>query len=136
MKRRTPRAAFDDIPGELPISSAVPDQVDLKVISQDAVSKLNALQEDSLAANLIWRDLLALTDYYRTFYSIPVVISVLKKLRIQKKCSVFTLQEDQTSRVAKTAGGASWIDVEVKFTAQHGSLAQCCMCETWLSSTL
>lgn len=124
-KQRTPMTAFDDIPGELPKAS-IPEDVDLISVAQGALNKLNSLQEDHLAPNAIWRDLIALTSYYRTFCAHTVFIT-FKKLSLQKKRSIFRIKEGREPRIGKSAQGSSWVDVDILFTAQHGNLAQNCM---------
>lgn len=125
-KQRTPKAAFDDIPGELP-DAAVPEDVNLRAVAQSAVIKLNSLKQEDLAPNAVWRDLLALTGYYRTFYSASVVFTTLQKLSSQKKRSLFHIKEGRSPRIFKSAQGSSWVDIDVLFTAQLGNLAQNCM---------
>ena len=126
MKQRTPPAKFDDIPGELPDGS-VPKDVDLFSIAQDAVIKLNALQENHLLPKAVWRDLLSLTGYYRTFFAASRVFKTLTKLSQQKKRSVFRLKNGREPRLAKGGKDTSWLDIDVLFTAQHGNLPENCM---------
>lgn len=123
---RSRNVPFDELPGELPLTS-VPDGVDLEKVAQNVVIKLNSLQQDHLASNTIWRDLLAFTDYFRTFYGRDTVLRTLKKLSVPKKRSVFRVKEGREPRLAKTAKGSSWVDIDILFTAQHGNLAQNCM---------
>lgn len=124
--KRTPQAAWGDIPGELP-NASLPADVNLKGVAQSAVIKLNSLKQQDLAPNVIWRDLLALTGYYRTFYSASTVFTILTKLSSQKKRSLFRVKENRDPRIGKSAQGSSWIDIDVLFTDQHGNLAQNCM---------
>lgn len=123
---RSRKVAFDDLPGELPLCS-VPDNTDLNKIAQNAVIKLNSLQSDHLTSKAIWRDLLAFTDYFRTFYGRDTILRTLKKLSLRKKRSLFRVKEGREPRIGKAAKGSSWVDVDVLFTAQHGNLAQNCM---------
>lgn len=123
---RSRNVPFNELPGELPLTS-VPDGVDLDKVAQSVVIKLNDLQQDHLASNAIWRDLLAFTGYFRTFYGCGTVLRTLKKLSVQKKRSVFRVKEGREPRLAKTAKGSSWVDVDILFTCQHGNLAQNCM---------
>lgn len=123
---RSRKVDFDDLQGELPISS-VPENTDLNKIAQNAVIKLNSLQSNHLTSNAIWRDLLAFTDYFRTFYRHDNVLRTLRKLSLRKKRSLFRVKEGREPRIGKAAKGSSWVDVDVLFTAQHGNLAQNCM---------
>ena len=126
IKQRTPEVAFDDIPGSLP-NASIPGNVDLPAVAQSSVTKLNSLNESHLAANAIWRDILALTGYYRTFNGPQTVLATLKKLSTQKKRSVFRVKENREPRIGRSARGSSWVDIDVLFTAQQGNLAQNCM---------
>ena len=125
-RKYTPLTNFDDIPGELP-QGHVPQDADLSFIAQNAVVKLNNLQPSHLVANVIWRDLLCLTGFYRTFYSAPKVYNTLSKLSQQKKRSIFRLKEGRQPRLAHGGKECSWVDVDILFTAQHENLAENCM---------
>ena len=125
-KQRTPSAKLDDIVGELP-EATLPDDLDLESVAQQAVVKLNGLQEEHLAPYAIWRDLLALTGHYRTFYSASTVLRTLTKLSNQKKRSVFRVKEGRKPRTASSGKTSSWVDIDILFTAQNGNLAENCM---------
>ena len=125
-ERRTSPAKFDDIPGELP-RATLPEDVDLNAVAQNAVTKLNDLQESNLTPNVIWRDLLALSGYYRTFYSTSRVFQTLAKLSREKKRSVFRVKEANKPRIGKSGADSSWVDIDILFTAQHNNLAENCM---------
>lgn len=124
--QRTTPATFDAIPGELPQGS-VPEGVNLHLVAQDAVVKLNSLQESHLLPNAIWRDLLSLTGHYRTFYSAAKVFTTLTKLSDQKRRSTFRIKEGREPRLARGGGETTWVDIDVLFTAQHDSLPENCM---------
>ena len=118
-----PTVKFDDIPGELPEGS-VPKDTEFASIAQDTVQSLNDLQEEHLAINIIWRDFLAFTDTYRTFYSTDSVFNTLQKLSQQRKRSNFTL--NGTAPRLSVFGPCSWLDIDVDFSVQTGDLTAKC----------
>ena len=123
LKQRTPLARFDDVPGDLPHGS-VPHDIDLNAVANDALSKLNDLNEDNVLKDFIWRDLLALTGYFRTFYSTTKVLDVWNKLSQQRQRSALRLR-DARPRLEKS-GEASWVDIDVLFSAKDRDLVANC----------
>ncbi|KAM3416797.1 hypothetical protein BST61_g8388 [Cercospora zeina] len=65
---RSALTKFDDIPGQLP-EATVPDDANYASIGEAAIASLNHPNRESLAPFVLWRDILALTDTFRTFYS-------------------------------------------------------------------
>lgn len=124
--QRSPYVKFDDIPGTLPKTS-IPAHADLNSIAKNAVARLNDLQESFLASIAIWRDLLAFTGTYRTFHSRPLVLKTWRNLSQRNKRSIVRVKEGREPRVGNGGAGVSWIDIDVLFTAQHGTLPQRCM---------
>ncbi len=125
-QQRTPLVQFDNIPGSLP-AGGVPQDADLKSIAQDAVTKLNHLQQSDLASYATWRDLLSLTGTYRTFYSAATVHRTWTFLSQRSRRSIIWLKEDREPRIAHGGAGIMWVDVDVLFTVQHENLAEECM---------
>ena len=125
-QQRTPLVSFDEIPGDLP-SGHVPEDADLNAIAQQAVIKLNSLQESHLTSNAIWRDLLSLTGYYRTFYSASTFSATFTKLSKQHKRSVIRVKEGREPRIGRGGKECSWVDIDILYTAQHDNLAENCM---------
>ncbi|KAF7196322.1 putative indole-3-pyruvate monooxygenase YUCCA8 [Pseudocercospora fuligena] len=118
-KMRTASAVFDDIPGELPATQILAD-VDLKSIANSAIESLNALQEDDLAANATWRDLLSFTDTFRTFSSAISVNDKLSELRRRRQCSPFRIAAAVPRLV--NISESSWIDIDFEFEIRDGDL--------------
>ncbi|EME84662.1 uncharacterized protein MYCFIDRAFT_187580 [Pseudocercospora fijiensis CIRAD86] len=123
MKMRTASAVFDDIPGQLP-ATQIPADVDLKSIANSAIESLNSLEEDDLAADATWRDLLSLTDTFRTFSSATSVLQTLSELRERKKCSPFrsSATEPRIVNIPKS----SWIDIDFEFEIRDDGLTGEC----------
>lgn len=118
--------SFDQVPGELP-KGCLPPSIDLAMVARQALDLINNLGPESLTSNAIWRDLLAFTGYYRTFYSDCSVFETFKKLSEQRKCSSFDLLGQREARVVSVDKQCSWVDVDVTFRVQHGSLRAECM---------
>ena len=123
IKKYTPLARWDDIPGELP-EGAVPDDIDKTQIAHQAVKLLNSFQESDLHPCVTWRDILALTGYVRTFFGAREVSETIHALSKQTARSDFRLKtgEHAEPRTAKSGPDCSWLDVDVRFTTNHGSL--------------
>ncbi|KAI5362415.1 putative flavin monooxygenase, FAD/NAD(P)-binding domain superfamily [Septoria linicola] len=117
---RTPAARFEDIPGRLP-EATIPDGTDRASVGETAISKLNNLKQDDLASFAIWRDLLSLTDTFRTFYSAEKVFSTLSRLRHDKQCSNFRLNSENEARRIDVLD-TSWLEFDVTFTIKDGHL--------------
>lgn len=124
--QRSPYVKFDDIPGTLPKASA-PADANLNAIAHSAVAKLNDLEESPLAPIVIWRDLLAFTGTYRTFHSPATVLKTWRSLSQKIKRSVVRVKPGRQPRIGNGGAGIGWVDVDILFTAQHGSLPQNCM---------
>lgn len=128
IRKHTPLAKFDDIPGELP-EGTIPEDVDKAKIAQESVKLVNSLQESDLHPSATWRDLLSLTGYFRTFFSAADVSEKFQSLSKHTSRSEIRLKTDQHSepRVAKSGPNCSWLDVDITFTTQLGSLQANCM---------
>ena len=126
VKQRSPLTKFDDIAGELP-RGCVPDNTNLVLIAEDALIMINSLKENNLMSNAIWRDILSLTGNYRTFYSAATVYCMLSSLSEQKNRSTLRLKAGKEPRIGFGGKGCSWVDIDIVFRAQHGSLTADCM---------
>lgn len=119
---RTAAAQFDDISGQLP-ESKVPENVDNANIGKAIIEKLNDLKKHDLAPFAIWRDLLSLTDTFRTFQSAETVLEHFTKLRIEKHCSEFRLSEENgPRRIDIPNPPTSWLDFDMTFTVKDDEL--------------
>jgi hypothetical protein len=111
-----PEVRFDDIPGELP-KTVIPENVDLGKVADVALERLNKLAPDSLTDGVLWRDFLSFTDSIRTLHSRNTVYGTLKELSTLKSASPFQLGTKEPHKVP-----FGWIDVEIFFSVQHGTL--------------
>lgn len=118
-----PSANLDKIPGELP-TGKVPEDVDQSMVAAKAAEWMNELVKVHLTDNAIWRDILAFTDTFRTFYSSEVVYNVFTKLSKEKNRSKFDLA-DHEPRIEKL-GENSWLDVDLTFNTKDGELTGRC----------
>jgi hypothetical protein len=64
----TPAVSLADHPATLP-EVDISDSIDNEAIAAEILPKLLDLSTDALAENVIWRDTLALTGTFRTFYA-------------------------------------------------------------------
>lgn len=113
---RTTAVDFDHMPGELP-SGTIPEDANYQECASLAITMLNNLQSDNLTSNAIWRDLLALSQTFRCFYSQERVYSAFQSLSIQAQVG----EVSQTSSTARFSG-FNWIDVDFTFQVRHGDL--------------
>ena len=121
----TPLAQFDDLPGRLP-EGTLPENVDTTKVAGEAVKLLNSLQQSRLHSDVIWRDLLSFTGYFRTFVGPSDVANVFHKLSERKLRSEFR-SKGAEPRIAKSGPRCSWLDVDVLFSTRHGELDASCM---------
>lgn len=122
-KQDTAAVSFDDIPGELP-QGKVPEDTEYNEVAGIALEKLNNLDETSLASNVIWRDLLAVSDTFRTFYSPAVMYKAFRELFQRKQCSKFNATDDEPRLF--NVGGASWLDIDFTFKTTEEDLIGSC----------
>ncbi|KAI9679692.1 MAG: hypothetical protein M1822_007298 [Bathelium mastoideum] len=122
--QRTPAATFDVIPGSLP-QATVPMDADIEEAADIAINLLNEWASDHLADQIVWRDFLALTGTYRTFFSIATVFSIFQQLGLAKSRSSVRLT-DRKPRVSVSLEDSAWVDIDFDFTTQEGQLVGCC----------
>lgn len=121
--RHTPRAEYDDVPGEI-IEGSIPDNADHLKVAHDSVDALNNLRKEHLTSNVVWRDLVSFTDTYRTFVSVDTVFDIFVELCKEKERSKVTLSDAPPHVVS--CGPSSWLDFSIDFTVQHGNLTGKC----------
>jgi cation diffusion facilitator CzcD-associated flavoprotein CzcO len=122
---RTPLTEFSDIPGQLP-ETLVPENTNVHDAAHVAIDMLNDLRIEHLSPHVIWRDLLSLTDTFRTFTSPTVVLDTFQKLGSEKKCSVGGRAQTEPRIVRIPGPNCGWIDVDFIFSVQHGQLKGNC----------
>ena len=101
------------LPGSLP-TSQVPSEVNLEEVAFTQLQKLLSLSQDDLLDTAMWRDLMALTGTYRTFYSSEKVMAAWTGTSGCQTPVDLTLVPS-TARVFKVLDVSSWIDAEFTF---------------------
>lgn len=102
-----------ELPGSLP-QSRVPEGVDFEEVVSTQLQRLLSLSQDDLLDSAIWRDLLALTGTYRTFYSAKKVVAAWKGTFDCQMPVNLTLVAN-TARIFKVLDVSSWIDADFTF---------------------
>ncbi|KAK6428070.1 hypothetical protein LTR95_015792, partial [Oleoguttula sp. CCFEE 5521] len=110
---RTAAAHFDDIPGDLP-TGTVPEDVDLDSLAHWVLVQVNSPYSNVLTDGVVWRDLFAFTDTYRTIVGKHEVLSTFPARRKETQCGVFERTKTAPRRVS-VGQQSSWVDVDASF---------------------
>ncbi|OAL37634.1 hypothetical protein AYO20_03141 [Fonsecaea nubica] len=125
VSKRTPAVAIGELPGSLP-KSQVPADTDCEAVARAHLSRLLSLSVDDVTESVIWRDLLALTGTFRTFYSAPSVTEAWTNT-FGRHGQVDDLQlTPGTAKVFRVLDASSWIDAQFTFRASQGGLPLRC----------
>lgn len=110
-------------PATLP-QEHIPDDIDTDSITAIVLPHLLNLEATHLAQNAIWRDLLALTGTFRTFYDPDVVAKTWRYL-----CKTSTIQNlavtPGTAQVLRFGPKACWLQVGITFDTDGVCPAKC-----------
>lgn len=117
------RYVLESLPVALPYGSINNDQ-DFDTITRDAVNRLSILDASEFAKNATWRDSMALTGTFRTFFSGNSIITAWKELCRDQKARDFASTRG-SARVIKTPGGASWATVDFTFLVEKKPTRRC-----------
>ncbi|KAK5047064.1 hypothetical protein LTR84_007006 [Exophiala bonariae] len=112
------KTKVSDLPGSLP-TTQIPADVDIEEVALSRLSRLLSLSEEDLLDSVIWRDSLALTGTFRTFYSARGIIKAWNNTFIQQSAIDLTLVPN-TARLFKLLDESSWIDADFTFQSHSG----------------
>jgi hypothetical protein len=118
----TPAVPLSEHPASLP-EVELPDNIDNEVIAAEVVPKLLDLSTDALAGNVIWRDTLALTGTFRTFYAPEQVSKTWRYLC--KQCIITDLAVTHGSSGVLRFGSAAWLQASFSFRTSGACPATC-----------
>lgn len=118
----TPAVPLADHPATLP-EAAIPDNVDNEAITAEILPKLLDLSADALAENVIWRDTLALTGTFRTFYA-PEQVAKTWRHRCKQSSITDLAVTPGTSQVLRF-GTATWLQASFSFRTSNACPAKC-----------
>ncbi|OAG42985.1 hypothetical protein AYO21_02936 [Fonsecaea monophora] len=125
VSKRTPAVAIGELPGSLP-KSQIPADTDCEAVARAHLPRLLSLSVDHVTDSVIWRDLLALTGTFRTFYSAPSVTEAWTNT-FGRHGQVDDLQlTPGTAKVFSVLDASSWIDAQFTFHASPGGLQLRC----------
>lgn len=102
----------------------IPDSVDHASIAKDALLKLRKLDLNDLAGNAIWRDSLAFTGTFRTFYGCEKVLSSWEELSNRPRPDEFQI-EAGSSMVLRLGPDTSWIQASFSFQTYGDQPGRC-----------
>jgi hypothetical protein len=127
--KHAPKTKVSDLPGSLP-TTQIPADVDIDEVAQSQLSRLPSLSPGDLSDSAIWRDSLALTGTFRTFYGAKGVTEAWKNTFNQQSAIDLTLVPN-TARVFKLLTESSWVDADFTFRTRSSGLQ--CICSGIIS---
>lgn len=122
IKYPTPAVSLSDHPATLP-EVDIPDNIDNEAIATAILPKLLDLSADALAENIIWRDSLALTGTFRTFYAPEQVAKAWRYRHRQSSISDVALTPG-SSQVLRF-DSAAWLQASYSFRTSGACPAIC-----------
>jgi len=118
----TPAVSLADHPATLP-KVDIPDNIDNEAIATEFLPKLLDLSPDFLAENVIWRDTLALTGTFRTFYA-PEQVAKTWRYRC-KQSSITDIAITPGSSQVLRFPSSSWLQASFSFSTSGACPATC-----------
>lgn len=112
IKYPTPAVSLSEHPATLP-EVDIPDNIDNEAVASKFLPKLLDLSADALTENVIWRDSLALTGTFRTFYA-PEQVAKTWRYR-HKQSSISDLAITPGSCQVLRIGSATWLQASFSF---------------------
>jgi hypothetical protein len=110
---RTPATHIDDLPGSLPIAQ-VPEDVNILALGESKISLLSTLSRHDLADEAVWRDQMALTGRFGTFYSGDSVFEAWRVTTARNQPVNFALVPE-VARIVRVGAKHEWVDVKFTF---------------------
>lgn len=124
LQKQASRTKVSDLPGSLP-KTQVPADVDVEGVSQSFLPHLLSLAPEHLTGSAIWRDSLALTGTFRTFYSAERIVEAWKNTFNDPGATDLILVPS-TARLFRLFDESSWIEADITFNVRRGGLQQSC----------
>ena len=121
--KRTPAASISTLPGSLPVAH-VADDVDAAAVATPFMKRLESLNADDMTQDALWRDSLALTGTFRTFYSAAVIQAAWKDRASRHHPVGFTLNP-HSPRIARHGPKTSWVEASFVFETQGPLPTKC-----------
>ncbi len=116
MPHRTEPFPLAKLPGSLP-RAQISDNADHAAITAASLNQLDSLSIDVLTPEAIWRDILALTGTFRTFFGSRQVASIWKRLSTLHRPSKFSLVP-KSSRIIRLGPDVCWIQAMYSFETE------------------
>jgi len=111
--KRTPATKIADLPGSLPIAQ-VPEEVNIVALGESKIRVLSTLSREDLTNEAVWRDQLALTGSFRTFYGGNSVFEAWEATTARHHPVNFMLVPEVV-RIVRVGAEHSWVDVKFTF---------------------
>ena len=119
----TPAVSLSEHPATLPETN-ISDDVNVVDIVDRALERLHELNQAGLASNAIWRDSLAFTNTFRTFFSPESVSRHWRTLAAQRQPRKL-FANPSSPRVARFGPTTSWVESDFTFETQGCLPARC-----------
>jgi hypothetical protein len=116
MPHRTEAVPIRDLPGTLPLVK-ISDDVDHAAIATSSIKHLNSLSTEILTPDAMWRDCLAMTGTFRTFFGSQRVASAWKELFKRHRPSGLSLIP-KTSHITHFGPDVCWIHALYTFETE------------------
>lgn len=114
---------LEDLPVALPYGS-IDENQDFDTVARGFVGRLVSLDASDFAQNATWRDSMALTGTFRTFFSGHSIVTIWRELCRDQHAAAFTSNQG-SARVIRTPGGAAWLTVDFTFIAEKKPVRTC-----------
>jgi cation diffusion facilitator CzcD-associated flavoprotein CzcO len=118
---RLPSVKAADLPGSLP-SAKIPDTVDCVAVAQHCLAYLSEPGPSHFTVDAIWRDILAFTGNFRTFYGSDRIISAWRQHC--KGISTFIIHPE-TARVTRFGPSIAWVEAAFEFEVSSEPARSC-----------
>jgi hypothetical protein len=110
---RIPATPVAKLPGTLP-NVQIADNIDAAEVAVAFISKLPTLVASDLTESALWRDSLALTGTFRTFYTGESVLRAWKTTGDRHLPTDFTFKPE-TAKIVRIGTVSSWVDAVFTF---------------------
>jgi Lycopene cyclase protein len=121
MQNSIPAFSIKQLPGNLP-TTIIPDDVDSQSVAQNCLKGLFNKTPSCFTPDAFWRDLLALSDNFRTFHGIRKIQQAWSDLYARHTPIESTFELRKCSIVK---AGANWIETEFTFLTADSPKRTC-----------
>jgi Pyridine nucleotide-disulphide oxidoreductase len=124
VSKRTPSVNIEDLPVTLPVAN-IPTDVDIIGIARSQIERLGSLSSEDLTETAFWRDSLALTGTFRTFYGGHSVARAWRETSDRHRPADFALNL-KSAHAVRHGPQLSWIEAGFTFRTTAGKILKTC----------